>query len=330
VIRRGKLSVAEKNMSALKDAKPPMTQSELRSFLGLFNVYRRFVAGFAKIAAPLNAFLRKGEIPTLRQLTPEQMDAFNTLRERLLRPPVLALPRAEGTFTLDTDALQDQIGCCLLQARPDGATLPIGYWNRGLTSAERNYSTTEKECLAIVWAILQLRPYLEGKRFVDRTDHHSLRWVLNLSDAPQGRLARWRLRLLEFDFEVQYTPGRAHHGADTMSRLRPGGHSPCVADEPVDAEIPCFALAPVPDPHLLPAENLRALQETDPDCQHLLHHFGCTGSLDYDPSGTLGHVLPSGEFQVQLPRVLATSAPVTVYEEAYSGREDAPILKREE
>jgi hypothetical protein len=117
--------------------------------------------------------------------------------------------------------------------------------------------------LAIVWAIVQLRPYLEGKRFVVRTDHHSIRWVLNLSDA-QGRLARWRLRLLEFDFEVQYTPGRAHHGADTMSRLRPGEHSPCVADEPVEAEIPCFALAPVPDPHLLPAENLRALQETDP------------------------------------------------------------------
>jgi hypothetical protein len=115
-----------------------------------------------------------------------------------------------------------------------------------------------------------------------------------------------------------------------MSRLRPGEHSPCVADEPVDAEIPCFALAPVPDPHLLPAENLRALQETDPDCQHLLHHFGCTGSLDYDPSGSLGHVLPSGEFKVQLPRVLATSAPVTVYEEASYGPEDAPILKREE
>jgi hypothetical protein len=280
------------------------------------------VAGFAKIAAPLNALLRKGESPTLGQLTPEQMDAFNTLREPLLRPPVLALPRAEGIFTLDTDASQDQIGCCLLQVQPDGSTHPIGYWSRGLTSAERNYSTTEKECMAIVWAVLQVRPYLEGKRFVVRTDHHSLRWVLKFSNA-QGRLARWRLRLLELDFEVQYTPGRAHHGADTMSRLRRGEHSPRVADEPVDAVIPCFALAPVPGPHLIPAENLRELQETDPDCQHLLHHFGCTRSLDYDPSGTLGHVLPSGEFQVQLPG----SAPVTVYEEAYSGREDASILR---
>jgi RNase H-like domain found in reverse transcriptase len=95
----------------------------------------------------------------------------------------------------------------------------VGYWSRGLTGAERNYSTTEKECLAIVWSILHLRPYLESRHFVVRTDHNSLRWVLNLADA-QGRLARWRLRLLEFDFEVQYSPGASHHAADTVSRLR--------------------------------------------------------------------------------------------------------------
>jgi hypothetical protein len=67
--------------------------------------------------------------------------------------------------------------------------------------------------------ILHLRPYIEGQTFVIRTDHLSLRWVLNLSDA-QGRIARWRLRLLEFDYEVQYHPGALNHGADMMSRLR--------------------------------------------------------------------------------------------------------------
>jgi RNase H-like domain found in reverse transcriptase len=78
----------------------------------------------------------------------------------------------------------------------------------------------EKDCLTIVWAILQLRPYLDGQKFITWTAHHSLQWVLNLSGA-QWRIARWRLRLLKFDFKVQYSPGREHHEAVTMSRLRP-------------------------------------------------------------------------------------------------------------
>jgi hypothetical protein len=131
---------------------------------------------------------------------------------------VLALPQNEGPYILDTDASTEQIGCCLLQEYTAGNKHPIWFWSRSLNAAERNYSTTEKECLAIVLAILQLRPYLEGKKFLIRTDHHSLRWVLNLSDA-QGRLARWRLRLLEFDFEVEYSPGKEHKVADPMSRL---------------------------------------------------------------------------------------------------------------
>jgi hypothetical protein len=207
------------NTATLNNTKHPTTQTERRSFLGLCNVYRRFVRGFAKIAAPLNLLPRKREPPQLGPLSSEQVTAFDTLRDALLNPLILALPRIEGAFTLDTDASDHQLGGCLLQSQPDRSQRPVGYWSRGLTSAEKNYSTTEKECLAIVWAILHLRPYLEQQKFIIRTDHHSLRWVLNLSDA-QGRLVRWRRRLLEFDYEVQYHPGALHHGADMMSRLQ--------------------------------------------------------------------------------------------------------------
>jgi RNase H-like domain found in reverse transcriptase len=144
-------------------------------------------SGFAKIAAPLNALLRKGESPQLGVLTEIQRSSFETLRDCSLNPPILALPKAEGKLTLDTDASSDKIGCCLFQEHQDGDKHPLGFWSRGLTSAEKHYSTTEKECLAIVWAVLHLRPYLEGKRFVIRTDQHSLRLVLNLVGA-QGRL----------------------------------------------------------------------------------------------------------------------------------------------
>jgi hypothetical protein len=127
VVYPGKFAVAAKNTHALRTAKPPKTQTELRSFLGLCNVYHRFVANFAKIAHPLNQLLRKGESPQLGELTQEQFEAFEKLRQKLLDPPILAFPRAEGNYTLDTDASNYQIGCTLLQDQPDGSKHPIGY-----------------------------------------------------------------------------------------------------------------------------------------------------------------------------------------------------------
>jgi RNase H-like domain found in reverse transcriptase len=274
VIRPGKLAVAVKNMDSLRSALPPTTQTELRSFLGLCNVYLRFIVGFEKVAGPLNHLLKKGEGP----LTKEQLLAFETLREMLLQPPILALPRREGRYILDTYASDGHIGCCLSQEHPDGLRHPNGYWSRSLNPAERNYSTTEKECLAIEWAILTLRPYLEGQRFLIRTDHHFLRWVLNLADA-QGRLARWRLRLLEFDLEVEYSPRKEHHAADVMSRLSPSPRSeetkgpiPVPLGSVTDNNalhsddlygVPCFPLLDAsdpPDPNLVSVVDVRAFQ----------------------------------------------------------------------
>ena len=339
VIRPGKLAVAEKNTKALQTARPPTTQSELRSFLGLCNVYRRFISGFAKIASPLNALLRKGESPQLGVLSKEQLQSFDTLRAKLLNPPILALPRKEGMFTLDTDASNEQIGCCLFQTQPDGANHPVGYWSRGLTRAEKNYSTTEKECLAIVWSILHLRPYLESRHFVVRTDHNSLRWVLNLADA-QGRLARWRLRLLEFDFEVQYSPGASHHAADTVSRLRVCDSDNSPSEDIVDMDVPCFTTStdtPRRDPSLLLREDLILAQMADPACSRLLTDVGVHPQLDVDEFGVLGRVLPSGEFQVTIPSfsnevplpiTVCTEVPLPPETADVIGDEDAPILRR--
>jgi RNase H-like domain found in reverse transcriptase/Reverse transcriptase (RNA-dependent DNA polymerase) len=176
VIRPGRLGVTENNTTALRTAPLTRAQTKLRSFLGIFNVYRRFVPHFSTLAAPLSALLCKCMPPQLGPIPKDGVVAFNTLRDRLLSPPVLALPRAKGQMWLDTEASDGQLGCCLLRLQPDGKPLPLGYWSRTLNAAEKNYSTTEKEYLAIVWAVTHLRPYLEGIDFTDRTDHHALRW----------------------------------------------------------------------------------------------------------------------------------------------------------
>jgi len=164
--------------------------------------------------------------------------AFEIIKERLTSTPILALPGREGLFILDTDACAVQVGCTLVQQLLDKSILPVGFYSRGLIPAEQNNSTTDRECLAVVWACFRLRPYLEGPEFLIRTDHSSLRWLLNM-DTAQGRVPRCRLRLSEFRYKVSTRPGREHHCSDAMSRL------PTLAPDRsvIPEEIPCLALA---------------------------------------------------------------------------------------
>jgi len=201
-------------------------------------VYRRFIKDYAHIAKPLTKRTSKKLPHVLPPLDAAQMAAFEHLKERLTSTPILALPRRNGLFILDTDACAVQVGCTVLQQQPDKSILTVVYYSWGLISAEQNYSTTDRECLAVVWACFLLRPYLEGQEFLIRTDHSSLLWLLNM-DSAQGRVARRRLRLSEFRFKVCTRPGREHHCADAMSRL------PTLAPDRsvIPEDIPCLSLA---------------------------------------------------------------------------------------
>lgn len=237
VVSPGKLAVARRGIEAVKKCLPPRDITELRSFLGLCNVYRRFVANFSRIAAPLNQKMKKGMPTKWGDLTDKEMEAFQTLKDQLTSPPVLALPRLGHAYTVETDACETQVGCVLLQDQPgEKYPKPIGYWSRSLAPAEKNYDTTQKECLAVVWAVLILRPYLEGSRFTIRTDHQALKWLMNLSDAS-GRLQRWRLRLQPFEYDIVHRPGVKHQAADAMSRLNTTGTD----QTDLDDEIPTVA-----------------------------------------------------------------------------------------
>ncbi|CAB4001799.1 Transposon Ty3-G Gag-Pol poly [Paramuricea clavata] len=129
--------------------------------------------------------------------------------------PLLALPNFMIPFTVYTDASDSGLGTVLSQ-RVGSSEYVVCYASRSLTSAE-NYSTTEKECLAIVWAIHYWRPYLLGKAFQLVTDHQSLTWLQGLKE-PKGRLARWILTLQEYDFAIVHRPGRENSNADALSR----------------------------------------------------------------------------------------------------------------
>jgi len=237
IVRPGQLHVHYKNVDALKHSKFPTTKTQLKSFLGMCNVYRRFVQDFAKRAKPLNALTRAEIPPDLPPPTDVAIAAFEDLRNALLCPPVLALPQANRKLVVDVDACADQVGCTLLQEEPGELLHPVGYRSRGLTAAEQNYSTKERECLGVVWAVLKLRHFLYGQRFLIRTDHQALGWIYSTTDSS-GRLMRWRLRLSEYTFDMVYKPGASHHLPDFLSRA-----STVAPPDDIHDDISCLALA---------------------------------------------------------------------------------------
>lgn len=206
-IQPRKLEIAETTTKAIRELQDPKIQTEVRSFLELGNVFRRFVPKFSKLTAPLNKKLRKDPPKSLLELTIQEKQWVDDLNETLTNPPILALAWATSHYTLKTDAYDTQLGCVLLQQQPDRPEKPIDYWPRIRTDTENELVTTHKEWLVVIWAVLLLWPSLEGNWLTLRTNHEAPIWVLTRSNA-WGKLARWRLRLSEFKFDIVHRDWR--------------------------------------------------------------------------------------------------------------------------
>lgn len=207
------LRVDPEKIEAILGFPTPTTVRQVRRFLGLATWYRRFVPEFSRLAAPMTDLLRKSKKWSWGE---EQEEAFRALKEKLVSAPILKCPDFSLPFILQTDASSTGLGAILSQETTEGER-PIAFASRSLTPSERNFSTTEQECLAVLWAIEKFRPYLEGSQFTVITDHHALVWLGNLKD-PQGRLARWALKLQQYQYKVVHRPGRLHAAADALSR----------------------------------------------------------------------------------------------------------------
>eukprot|EP00173_Palmaria_palmata_P005169 Plantae.Rhodophyta-Palmaria_palmata.ctg8581.p1 GENE.Plantae.Rhodophyta-Palmaria_palmata.ctg8581~~Plantae.Rhodophyta-Palmaria_palmata.ctg8581.p1 ORF type:complete len:410 (+),score=63.84 Plantae.Rhodophyta-Palmaria_palmata.ctg8581:642-1871(+) len=256
LIKAGRLKMLSARVDALRLIELPRTKKEMRSFLGLFSLYLRFFKQFAKMAKPLHD-LTTGSTPSvLPTLSDEQDKAFDDLKRNLTSPPTLGLPKKDGQYVFDIGASKYQIGCCLHQKDEDGQQRPLGYFSRVLRNAEVGYSTVENEALAVVLAVKTLRPYLEGARFLVRSDQSSLQWIFKHTSDDNPRWARFRLRLVGYEFSVNHVPGVFNGPADCLSRLPTKGNV-ASSDEAFD-DIPCLAVE-----HQLPLRPGPLLE----DCQ---------------------------------------------------------------
>ena len=216
-ITKDGIMVDNKKIKAIVEWPRPTSVTELRSFLGLANFYRKFVAGFALRAAPLTDRLRQDQ-PT-SEWTEAQEKAFQDIKSALASAPVLVMPNPTKPFTVHCDASQLAIGAVLSQDHGNGLQ-PVAYESRKLSTTERKYSTYEKELLAVVHALTIWRHYLYGNRFrvVVFTDHQSVRHIQSQSTLASARQAKWAEKLQQYDCTLVYQPGRGNVVADALSR----------------------------------------------------------------------------------------------------------------
>ena len=201
-------------METVRKFPQPRNVKNIKQFLRLAGYYRRFISDFSTIAKPLSYLMKKN---VLFKWIESQREAFNKLKDTLCTYPLLQYPDFSRPFIVSSDASNYGLGR-LLSQNLDGKVLPIAYASRTLSDTEVNYSTIEKELLAILFFVETFRTYLYGRQFTLETDHRSIIvWLHNVKNL-NSKLIRWRMRLNEYDYVIFYKKGIINSNADALSR----------------------------------------------------------------------------------------------------------------
>ena len=209
------MQVPEARVKAIREYTRPKTRKQLKSFLGLMGYYRRFICGYAALSLPLQKACLP-ESPQQVHWSEVCVKSFMSLCSALCDACSLHIPLPQDIFVLQTDASYAGLGACLSVVR-GGKEIPTAFFSRQLKKAERNYSATEIECLAVVEAVSHFEVLLDGVSFTLETDHRALEHLLSAKFVNR-RLSRWALRLQGFTFQIRYRPGPQNENADALSR----------------------------------------------------------------------------------------------------------------
>ncbi|GFS73933.1 retrovirus-related Pol polyprotein from transposon 17.6 [Trichonephila clavipes] len=233
--------------------KPPKNSKEVSKFLGMAGWYQKFIPQYADICEPLYRLKKKG---AKFNWSTEAQDSFYKIKRALTVAPVLKLPNFTEQFNLFTNASGVGIGAVLNQNHR-----PIAFASRTLNKAERNYTVTERECLAVIWALNKFKTYFGSLPVKVITDHAALTKLTNGKNLS-SRMFRWALKLSEFNIEWEHRPGVQNVVADVLSRNPVGNLD--------GSQILCAALRALA---LNSREQLIREQKKDPELGHIYRYL---------------------------------------------------------
>jgi transposase InsO family protein len=209
---------------------PKEDLGQLQSFLGMVGYFKKHIKDYALIAKPLYDMFkgedthtkkRKGKVRTVYKKNiwgPAQDEAIRKLKEVTTTAPLLIYPDFNKPLILTTDASQHALGYVLSQATEEGER-PVAYGSRLLKGAEKNYSNTDREMLAVITGMQHYRSYVYGRHFKVRTDHQAIA-LINKGKITLQRVCKWLLQTQDYDFEIEYTPATKIRHADALSRVQ--------------------------------------------------------------------------------------------------------------
>lgn len=210
------LSIDSAKLEPILNYPRPKSIRDVRRLMGLMGFYQKFIPRYSHLTAPITDLLKKCK---KFKWSDEAEMALEGLKSVLTSAPVLANPDYTRPFIIETDASQLAVGAALLQQFDDGKRI-IGYYSKKLSSTQRKYAATEKECLAVLMAVENFRHYIEGTTFTVITDCKSITWLFSITAAnANSRLLRWALKLQSYDFVLQYRKGKDNVLADCLSRI---------------------------------------------------------------------------------------------------------------
>jgi hypothetical protein len=215
-LRAGEVKVSSSKVEAIKRELPPMMKKGVHRFLGLTNYHRQFIKGYSHLARPLHDLMK--DVPF--QWTEDCQHAFEGLKDALTTSSVLALPGDSGKFRLEMDTSDIATGAVLSQQQADGTYWPLGYSSKSYNNAEKNYTTYDKEMLAIMWGLDKWRNLLieASEPFEICTNHQNLTYFKD----PQkltGWQVNWTTKLQDFNYVIWHVSGESNARADALSCL---------------------------------------------------------------------------------------------------------------